>query len=114
VLINANDGDTNFDRGSMVQNKISTVTELDLSWRNFGLFARGRAYYDDVYDQHTDQGQAGPQQTLTNTGHQLHIDDAHNQPGEQYGEGHRYRYQANTQHHLLTVGREVSQKTRHY
>lgn len=53
-LINANDGDSNFDRGTMVQNKVSTVTEMDLSWRNFGLFARGRAYYDNVYDQNTD------------------------------------------------------------
>jgi hypothetical protein len=54
VLINANDGDSNFDRGKMVQNKISAVTEMDLSWRNFGLFARGRAYYDHVYDGNTD------------------------------------------------------------
>lgn len=53
ILINANDGDNNFDRGSMTQNKLSTVTELDLSRGNYGLFARGRAYYDDVYDQNT-------------------------------------------------------------
>ena len=57
VLINANDGDNNFDRGSMTQNKISAVTEIDLSWRDFGLFARGRTYYDDVYDRDTDISQ---------------------------------------------------------
>ncbi len=54
VLVNANDGDNNFDRGDLVQNKISAVTEMDLSWREFGLFARGRTYYDEVYDQDTD------------------------------------------------------------
>lgn len=53
VRLNANDGDNNFDRG-LTQNKASIVTEMDLKWRNSGLFARGRAYYDDVYDQDTD------------------------------------------------------------
>ena len=56
VLINANDGDNNFSRG-LVQNKISTVTEMDINRDNFGVFARARAYYDDVYDQDTDQSQ---------------------------------------------------------
>jgi uncharacterized protein DUF1302 len=53
VLINANDGDNNFDRGDLVQNKVSAVTEVDLSWRTLGLFARARTYYDEVYDQDT-------------------------------------------------------------
>ncbi|MEZ5571009.1 MAG: DUF1302 family protein [Halioglobus sp.] len=55
VLINANDGDNNFDRGSLTQNKASFVTEMDLKWRDYGLFARARGYYDDVYDRNTDQ-----------------------------------------------------------
>jgi hypothetical protein len=53
VRLNANDGDNNFDRG-LTQNKASAVTELKLSWGDYGLFARGRAYYDDVYNNHTD------------------------------------------------------------
>lgn len=56
VLINANDGNNNFNR-SLVQNKVSIVTEADLNWRNFGLFLRGRAYYDDVYNQSTEQSE---------------------------------------------------------
>ena len=59
LLINANDGDNNFDKGKMVQNKVNMVTEMDLSWRNFGIFARGRAYYDDVYDGNTDMDHEG-------------------------------------------------------
>ena len=53
VLINANDGNNNFSRG-IVQNKVSIVTEADLQWRSLGLFIRGRAFYDDVYDGNTD------------------------------------------------------------
>jgi len=58
-LINADDGDNNFDRGKMVQNKISMVTEMKLSWRDVGLFARARAYYDDAYDGNTDMDSQG-------------------------------------------------------
>jgi hypothetical protein len=53
VLINANDGNNNFNR-SLVQNKVSFVSEMNLAWRNYGFFARGRGYYDDVYDSDTD------------------------------------------------------------
>ncbi len=55
VLINANDGDNNFKRGSPTQNKASFVTEMDLKRDDYGLFARARGYYDDVYDQNTQQ-----------------------------------------------------------
>ena len=57
LLINANDGNYNFSR-SMVQNKASVVSELNLAWRNYGFFARGRAYYDEVYNQNTDQSES--------------------------------------------------------
>ncbi len=46
--INGDDGSRNFDRG-LVQNKLSAVVDLKLEWRDFGLFSRGRANYDDVY-----------------------------------------------------------------
>ena len=55
--INQNDGDNNFKRGSMTQNKISAVTEIDLNWRDYGVFARARTYYDEVYDQDTEISQ---------------------------------------------------------
>jgi hypothetical protein len=56
LLINANDGTNNFSRG-LVQNKLSVVSEMNFAWRNYGFFARGRAYYDDVYNHKTDQSQ---------------------------------------------------------
>ena len=56
LLINAQDGNFNFNRG-LVQNKFSVVTEMDLNRGRYGLFARARAYYDDVYDSKTDHGE---------------------------------------------------------
>ena len=53
VLVNANDGTNNFNR-SLVQNKVSFVSEMDLQWRDYGIFLRGRGYYDDVYNDDTD------------------------------------------------------------
>ena len=53
LLINANDGNNNFNR-SLVQNKVSFVSEMDLQWRSYGVFLRGRGYYDDVYNDDTD------------------------------------------------------------
>lgn len=56
LLLNADDGNYNFSR-SLVQNKVSVVSEMNLAWRNWGFFARGRAYYDDAYNQDTDQNE---------------------------------------------------------
>lgn len=72
LLLNADDGTRNFSR-SLVQNKVSIVSEMNLAWRNFGFFARGRAYYDDVYNNDTDQNE---QAYLTYNSAQLYGGDA--------------------------------------
>jgi len=56
IKVNADDGNYNFNR-SLVKNKISAISELSLAWRNFGFFGRGRAYWDDVYDDSTDHSE---------------------------------------------------------
>ncbi len=53
LLLNANDGNKNFKEGSLVQNKVSFVTEADIQRDNYGLFLRARGFYDDVYDGNT-------------------------------------------------------------
>lgn len=58
IKVNSDDGSRNFSR-SMTQNKLSFVTDLNLAWRDFGLFARGRGFYDDVYDDKTNQNDRG-------------------------------------------------------
>jgi hypothetical protein len=46
---NFDDGDRNFKRGDMVNNRLSLLGELQLSSGDFGLLLRGDAFYDDVY-----------------------------------------------------------------
>ena len=43
--VNGDDGNLNYDRG-VVSNIAKITSELDLRWRNFGAFVRGKAFYD--------------------------------------------------------------------
>lgn len=47
--INADDGNRAFDQYDLTSNRITVRTEMNLHRDNVGIFARGRAYYDDVY-----------------------------------------------------------------
>lgn len=50
-----NDGDNAFDRGSLINNRASFLTEANLNWRgDFGLFVRAVGFYDNVYDRGND------------------------------------------------------------
>ncbi len=46
---NRDDGNRNFKKGAMVNNRVSIVSEASVSYRNYGAFIRGSAFYDDVY-----------------------------------------------------------------
>ncbi|HEY0974896.1 MAG TPA: DUF1302 family protein [Solimonas sp.] len=46
---NFDDGDRNFKRGSMVNNRVSLLGEIQLQYEDFGLLVRGDAFYDGVY-----------------------------------------------------------------
>lgn len=48
--INGDDGNRAFDKGDLLSNRISLTSELDLQYKNTGIFARGRAFYDDPYN----------------------------------------------------------------
>lgn len=54
TTVNADDGDRNFKSGSLVNNRISALGELNLSARNYGLVVRGDAFYDNVYRRSND------------------------------------------------------------
>lgn len=43
--VNADDGNLNYDRG-LVSNRSRITSDLELSYRNFGAFIRGNAFYD--------------------------------------------------------------------
>jgi hypothetical protein len=46
---NYDDGDRNFRRGALVNNRLSLLGELSLQHDDYGLLLRGDAFYDDVY-----------------------------------------------------------------
>jgi hypothetical protein len=48
--VNSDDGNRSFDKNDMIYNKYSVIADMDLQYKNLGLFARPRAYYDAAYD----------------------------------------------------------------
>lgn len=55
VIANTDDGNNAFDRGSLISNRASFLTEINLNWReDYGLFMRASGFYDDVYQQDND------------------------------------------------------------
>ncbi len=46
---NYDDGDRNFDKGALVNNRLTVLGELQLQKKDYGLLLRGDAFYDDVY-----------------------------------------------------------------
>lgn len=52
-----NDGDNAFDKGSLINNRASFLTEANFNWRgDYGLFVRAVGFYDNVYDRGNDNG----------------------------------------------------------
>jgi hypothetical protein len=46
---NYDDGDRNYKQGSLINNRITGLGELQFHWGNFGLVASGDGFYDQVY-----------------------------------------------------------------
>ncbi|MDX9786879.1 MAG: DUF1302 family protein [Desulfobacterales bacterium] len=49
AAINSDDGNENFDQWDMINNRFSTIADIDVKHKNFGVFLRPRAFYDFVY-----------------------------------------------------------------
>ncbi len=58
-LVGQSAGNDNFDKGDMINNRFSALIDIDLQYKDYGLFVRPRAYYDTVYvdDKFTDATQ---------------------------------------------------------
>lgn len=54
TTINFDDGNRNFKRGSLINNRISGLFELKLARENYGFVASADAFYDDVYHRKND------------------------------------------------------------
>ena len=57
--INGDDGNRNFKKGSMINNRFSIISEVDTRYKNMGLFLRGSAFYDEAYYGKNDNDSAG-------------------------------------------------------
>lgn len=51
---NQNDGNNNFDKGSLIQNRLDIFSEFDAKYKNVGLRVSGAAWYDNVYQSSND------------------------------------------------------------
>ncbi|MBU0991430.1 MAG: DUF1302 domain-containing protein [Proteobacteria bacterium] len=47
--VNADDGGWNFDQWNMTNNRWTAIADIDVHYKNVGVFARPRAFYDFVY-----------------------------------------------------------------
>ncbi|MDH4584848.1 DUF1302 domain-containing protein [Pseudomonas sp. BN415] len=57
AIANIDDGNNAFDKGSLITNRASFLTEANFNWRqDFGLFMRASGFYDDVYNRSNDNG----------------------------------------------------------
>ena len=59
--INANDGNLNFKKGALINNRVSLLGEVDARYSaNQGVFLRAQAFYDAAYHGRTDNSAAFP------------------------------------------------------
>ncbi len=49
-ILNSNDGNNSFDNKAMTAHRLSMLTEMDMNVGNFGIFVRGKVWYDAIYD----------------------------------------------------------------
>lgn len=55
AIANIDDGNNAFDKGSLITNRASFLTEMNLNWQqDFGLFMRASGFYDEVYNRSND------------------------------------------------------------
>ncbi|PHS02165.1 MAG: hypothetical protein COA80_01640 [Leeuwenhoekiella sp.] len=60
VALVSDDGNRNFDKGDMTQNRVSFGSDLDINYGDGGLFLRARGWYDEVYDDRSLAEQSNP------------------------------------------------------
>ncbi|MNZ44849.1 hypothetical protein D3C78_624870 [compost metagenome] len=59
LTINMDDGNRNFDKGSLVTNRVGALAELILQKDNYGAVLRASTFYDDVYHNSNDNDAPG-------------------------------------------------------
>ncbi len=85
--VNADDGDLNFRRGDVALFTNSITSDLTLTWKNFGIFARGYYLYDPTLD------------------NENFFDKADFGAGRQYSQDVREKKNADVQRHVGHAGK---------
>ncbi len=62
--VNGDDGGWNFDKGDMANNRFTAIADIDVNYKNVGIFARPRTFYDFTYMD--DNSNPGPGQHWSN------------------------------------------------
>lgn len=62
---NADDGDRAFNTG-LIQSELSALTELELTYKNFGAFIRADTFFNQPYNHHSDNHSAATDNTPSN------------------------------------------------
>lgn len=47
--VNGDDGDRNYDKGALINNRLAVLAETNFHYQSYGVFVRGSAFYDDAY-----------------------------------------------------------------
>lgn len=80
AAVNNDDGNRNFRRGSLVNNRLSALAELQLGTEDYGLVASGSAFYDQAYHGRNDNDSP---ETVNKTGaHDRFTSDTEHYSGE--------------------------------
>ena len=83
--LNGNDGDLNYDRG-IVSNAAKFTSDLDVAYRNFGLFLRASGFYDHENENGTRDHDDLSAEALAKVGKDIDILDAYGTATFEFGD----------------------------
>ncbi len=73
--INADDGDRNFDRWAMFNNRWTAIADIDLHYKDYGVFMRPKAFYDFAYQGRNDNDSPGTMNNSRQNGGKIDHDE---------------------------------------
>jgi len=76
--INKDDGDRNFDRWAMFNNRWTAIADIDLHYKDYGVFMRPKAFYDFAYKGSNDNDSPGTMNNSWQNGGRTDYDEFHN------------------------------------
>jgi len=75
--INGDDGNRNFDRHDMINNRITAIIDIDIHKDDYGIFLRPKAFYDFAYDGSNSNDSPGTNNNYYKNGGDTDYDEFH-------------------------------------